>query len=282
MPKTMWMKLACLVFLKLGAIPTAIAATLDSRDTIYIDGQPCGFCESVMAIPAYRDLESEMRVERMGNSERAHKMKSRKATASAASVSRRSLGKANAELSARNIPPIPAETGQAAASTAVSLPNSASADQQASQRIGEARSDTSSASKAVAEQPVDRGQQFAAMSPPPQTSVPANTAGPSTVAMDRRVAIIMTSPDIENISDLSSKNIAIDGKQSAWRGNVQAALVAAGASDVELTEGKTKALDRLIGGEVPAAVLAVLSPTAAKSFPDFAGFNIFKIPSAMN
>jgi hypothetical protein len=34
----------------------------------------------------------------------------------------------------------------------------------------------------------------------------------------------------------------------------------------------------LIDGEVPAAVLTLVSPEAAEAFPDIAGFRIFRIP----
>jgi hypothetical protein len=41
-----------------------------------------------------------------------------------------------------------------------------------------------------------------------------------------------------------------------------------------------KALDRVIGGEVPAAVLALVSPEAAEWFPEIPGFRIFRVPLA--
>jgi hypothetical protein len=34
----------------------------------------------------------------------------------------------------------------------------------------------------------------------------------------------------------------------------------------------------LRNGEVPAAVVALVSPDAAEAFPDIAGYNIFRIP----
>jgi hypothetical protein len=44
-----------------------------------------------------------------------------------------------------------------------------------------------------------------------------------------------------------------------------------------LSEGQPMAIDRLIGGEVPAAVLTLASPEAAEGFPEIAGFKIFRI-----
>jgi hypothetical protein len=55
-------------------------------------------------------------------------------------------------------------------------------------------------------------------------------------------------------------------------------MAAAGAAEVELTVSRTKAIDRVIGGEVPASVLTLASPEAAEGFPEIAGFKIFRIP----
>ena len=57
-----------------------------------------------------------------------------------------------------------------------------------------------------------------------------------------------------------------------------AAMAAAGAAEVQLVPGQTKAIDRVIGGEVPASVLILASPDAAEGFPDIAGFKIFRVP----
>jgi TRAP-type uncharacterized transport system substrate-binding protein len=85
-------------------------------------------------------------------------------------------------------------------------------------------------------------------------------------------------PEIKTVSDLTNKIIAIDDRHSASSGNVRTAIVAAGALEVQLSEGQTKAIERLISGEVPAAVLALVSPAAAEGFPEIAGFKIFRIP----
>ena len=99
---------------------------------------------------------------------------------------------------------------------------------------------------------------------------------PSTT--DLLVALVMARPEIKSISALTGKDIAIDGRQSASNGIVRTAIVAAGAAEVQLSDSQTKAVDRLISGEVPAAVLTLVSPEAAEWFPDIAGFKIFRIP----
>jgi hypothetical protein len=54
--------------------------------------------------------------------------------------------------------------------------------------------------------------------------------------------------------------------------------MAAGAAEVQFSEGLAGAIDRLISGEVPAAVLTLASREAAEWFPDIAGFRIFRVP----
>ena len=70
-------------------------------------------------------------------------------------------------------------------------------------------------------------------------------------------------------------DVAIDDRHSASSGKVKTAIAAAGAA-VELSEGQTKALDRLLGGEVPAAILTLVYPETG--FADIAGFRIFRVP----
>ena len=88
----------------------------------------------------------------------------------------------------------------------------------------------------------------------------------------------MARPDIKSVSDLTGKNIAIDNRYSASNGSVRTAIVAAGATMVELSEGQATAINRLVNGEVPAAVLALVSADAAEGFPEIPGFKIFHIP----
>jgi TRAP-type uncharacterized transport system substrate-binding protein len=108
------------------------------------------------------------------------------------------------------------------------------------------------------------------------------TASVSPANLDNLVAVVLARPEINSLSDLNNRSIAIGEKQSAASGSVSAALMAAGAAEVQFNKGKsegnTGAIDRLISGEVPAAVLALASPEAAEWFPDIAGFRIFRVP----
>jgi len=50
---------------------------------------------------------------------------------------------------------------------------------------------------------------------------------------------------------------------------------------VQFSEAKSGAIERLISGEVPAAVLTLASREAADWFPDIKGFKTFRIPLAL-
>ena len=106
----------------------------------------------------------------------------------------------------------------------------------------------------------------------------AKTASPPANNTDVLVALIMARPDIKSVSELTGKTIAIDDRYSVSNSSVRTALVAAGAPEVQLSEGQTTAINRVVNGEVPAAVLALVSADAAESFPKIAGFRIFYIP----
>jgi len=95
---------------------------------------------------------------------------------------------------------------------------------------------------------------------------------------DGLVALVMSRPEIKSVADLAGRNVAIDGQRSGSANDVRTALVAAGAGEVQLSTGDAKAVDRLVDGEVPAAVLTLVSSDAAKTFPEIAGYNVFRIP----
>ena len=94
---------------------------------------------------------------------------------------------------------------------------------------------------------------------------------------DNLVALVLTRPEINSLSDLNNKTIAITEKQSASSGRVSAALMAAGAAEVQFSEVKSSAIDRLINGEVPAAVV-LASREVANLFPEIEGFRTFRVP----
>ncbi|WP_275189364.1 hypothetical protein [Bradyrhizobium sp. CSA112] len=104
------------------------------------------------------------------------------------------------------------------------------------------------------------------------------TASASPDDADNLVALVLARPEISSLSDLNNKSIAIEEKQSASSGRVSAAFMAAGAAEVQFSEAKAGAIDRLVNGEVPAAVLTLASREAAERFPDIEGFRTFRVP----
>ena len=107
-------------------------------------------------------------------------------------------------------------------------------------------------------------------------AAPAVAAPPS--EPDSRVALVMARQEIKSVADLSGKTIAIDDRLAASTNKVWIAMVVAGAARFQLSEDQAKPVDRLIDGEVPAAVLTLVSAEAAGSFPDIAGYQILRIP----
>jgi hypothetical protein len=115
----------------------------------------------------------------------------------------------------------------------------------------------------------------------PETLARGNSEKPESASANDTdlIAVLMARPDIKSVSDLTGKTIAIDNRYSASNRSVRTALVAAGAPEVQLSEGQATAINRLANGEVPAAVLALVSADAAEGwFPEIAGFKIFHIP----
>ena len=95
---------------------------------------------------------------------------------------------------------------------------------------------------------------------------------------ERLVAIVVARPEIRSVSDLEGKDVAMDEEYSESHNDILVAFVVAGALPDQFSAGQTTAIDRLLSGEVPAAVLALVSPDAAEGFPDVAGFKVFQVP----
>ena len=96
-----------------------------------------------------------------------------------------------------------------------------------------------------------------------------NTGEPS-------VAIVVASPEIKSVSDLTGKIIAIDDKYLNSHARIQAAIAAAGATGSVLTAGESMAMDRLLSGRAPAAVLTLVYPETG--FSTIEGYSVFRVP----
>ena len=260
-----WVMLTFVLFLR--STGGSEAAPLDSPDTVYIDGTACNrLCQSYMAwsrqlssMPAPRSPEAAGgRVTAMGR----YRLKP-------------ALPAGNAAI----------QTHPARASVADTHP----ADRAAANPKTRATQEPVAAATTV----VERVTPATAVPPPAQEpngtgrsshlktaqrGDAEKTAPASPNDADHLVALVMARPEIKSVSDLTGKNIAIDDKQSASTGNVQRAIAAAGATEVQLSGDQTTALNRLISGEVSAAVLTLAYPETAEWSREIAGFKIFRIP----
>ena len=100
-------------------------------------------------------------------------------------------------------------------------------------------------------------------------------------SLDALVAVLVAGPDVKSVADLAGKTIAIDDRYSESSiSRVRTAMAAAGALEVQLSKGQTTAINRLVAKEVPAAVVGLVSASAADSFPEIARYKTFQVPLA--
>jgi hypothetical protein len=162
----------------------------------------------------------------------------------------------------------PQATGKAVVSEAAPASEAASASDAAP---------ASEATRASATDPQTRTTQeqvAAASAVAERMSVPTLDA-----SLDALVAILVASPDVKSISDLAGKTVAIDDRYSEQSiSRVRTAMAAAGAGDVQLSKGQTNAISRLVGKEVAAAIVGLVSTSAADSFPELARLRTFRVP----
>jgi len=260
MQKTSVMLIAMLFF---GAGGISQASPLDPPDIVYIDGQPCNSaCQSYMAW-------SRQIMPPPGQSQR---MRTR------TTVDRRppnAVGRSAPTI--REAGSRPAAFDRVAKQASRTLPETPRAKDTDVQAEGKASvaPDTARSQIENSVSTVDTATHSTTGTTLEQVAAAMAVAERATAATS--VAILMTRPEVRSMSDLAGKSIAIDNGQSASSG-IRTAIVKAGAVAVQLTQNQTRALERLLSGEVPAAVLTLASPAAADGFPEVAGFKIFPVP----
>src|SRR5216684_3497503 len=283
-----WMMLTCV--LSLGSVGTSQAHPLDSPDIVYIDGLPCNSaCQSYMAWS------------RQTSSMSGHPAPTQLSQRSANELAHRATrvgGKrlkpaAHARIANQVVVPIPREMPRAKVTTLQPVDNAAAKSDVPPEKASAAAS-SGTGTRTIQEQVAaamalaEHGTAAAMAQAPEQKS---NNTGRSNRSesgektpsappnnASNLVALLMARPEIKSVSDLTNKKIAIDDRQSASNDSVRTAIAAAGATEVQLSNGQTRAIDRLISGEVPAAVLTSAYPEAAEWFPEIAGFKVFRIP----
>jgi hypothetical protein len=92
------------------------------------------------------------------------------------------------------------------------------------------------------------------------------------------VALLLSRPDVKSAAALKGVNVAIDAAQSGVEQDIRFALAAVGATEAQLSVSDASPLDRLISGDVQAAVVKLVSPDAAEAFPDIKGFKVLRVP----
>jgi hypothetical protein len=307
-----WMMLTGLLFL--GYAGASQAHPLDTPDIVYIDGLPCNSaCQSYMAWTQRRSssvTEQSAPVEPAPAESLAVQHipekpvpRSAQGAVHPSKAARREGSKPVAPRVAKQAAPLPsagiarpqpagdAAVNSAPAPTEIAVAPSAggAAAPPAAKTVARTVQEQVAAATALAETVTAAGA-----APAPQreavnaeTSAQGAAAGPgvtgakvaaATDNTDNRIALVMTRQEIKSVSDLAGKEVAIEDQQSASSASIQAAIASAGAAEVRLDEKNIKAVDRLVGGEVPAAVLTLVSPQAAEWFPDIPGYRIFRIP----
>jgi hypothetical protein len=273
--------------LSFGAVGVSKASPPDSPDVVYIDGQPCNSaCQSYMAwsrqmtpMPGQRQRISPTTAAGEKSPEKFPKAAGRGATRireaeSSPAANDRTAKQAvptSAEMpKAKTTNSQPADKAVAASDSAVAMiADPALTGETATHSTTRTTLGQVTAAVAVAEQIT------AAMAAPLEPNEKTGNADRS----DLRTAVLMVRPQIKSVSELAGREVAVDGNLSAAASNrVRTAIAAAGAGEVQLAESRGKAVDRVISGEVPAAVLTLVSPEAAEMFPKIAGFRILRIP----
>jgi predicted nucleic acid-binding Zn-ribbon protein len=256
--------------LSLGSAGTSQAHPLDSPDIVYIDGVPCNSaCQSYMAW-SRQILSMSGRPAPKQLPQRSANAVVRRATGVGGE---RSKPATHARIAKREVP-IPREMPRA--KIAIVQPADSAAAK--SDALPDKAAAAASSSVRTIQEQVAAATALAEHVAAATASEPSDADASSPNKIEDLVALVMARPEIKSISALTGKDIAIDGRQSAFNDIVRTAIVAAGAAEVQLSNSQTKAVDRLISGDVPAAVLTLVSPEAAEWFPDIAGFRIFRIP----
>ena len=262
----------CLYFGTLGA---ALADPLNSPGTVYIDGLPCN-----IACQSYMDWSNKMLREKYHvapsgaqavTSGRAAKQPVRRLLSkrgSPSSVEATSAAKGTHAQggSVAKLVPLP---------SAAAIPGPTSKIEPEVPSIARSPTEQVKAALGVAEQ-ITRTETLKATE---EGNEDAHMSGGGTKA-NRLVALLISRGDAKSISALNGANIAIDVALSAAEGDIRTSLAAAGATEVQLTIGDDKPVDRVIRGEVPAGVLGLVSPDAAEAFPDVKGFKVLRVPLA--
>ena len=303
-----WTIAACAA---LGFVGASSANPLDSPGTIYIDGSPCNLaCQSYMAWSRQTLKANQTAARGAANAsagkaagEAPLKRSSKRAVPGSADVpSRKKSGDLRAALTATpKPPPLPRpRTGITPLSVETRNPRAALTTTQEQRPLPKPATEAAPLKVETSEVPRERTPQEQVMAALAVAEQITNAETPKTVGNDDAdetnsasvgdaksapprqvgalVALLICRPDLKSASALKGSTIAIDATQTGVGEDVRSALASAGAVETQLSVSDASALDRLISGDVQAAVLKLVSPDAAESFPDIKGFKVLRVP----
>jgi len=292
--------------LSLGVTGASLANPQDSPGTVYIDGLPCNLpCQSYMAW-SRQTLKSNQIADKgavnisaaKASRPASHKRISKRTEPTNASrqkktgdlqaaltttpaplpIPRQRTEIAPPDLDAR-VPPAaqgtPPEPPPAPQSKTESVPPNVENSSRPSERTPQ---ELVTAALAVAEQ-MTNAEPLKATGDGRTDEVKAGDANVSSPQdIGSLVAILIAAPDVKSASALKGQNVAVDAAQSDVQTDIRFALAAAGATEAQLSVTDASPIDRIIGGDVQAAVVKLVSRDAAEAFPDIKGFRVFRVP----
>jgi hypothetical protein len=271
-----WVIAACVTF---GFAGAASANPLDSPGTVYVDGLPCNVaCQSYMAWSrqALRATQGPVAGGFHASAGKAAGESSRKRFSKRLTLNSvdASPKKKTADLQAAlATPPEPAPLPKPRSEN---TPNNVETREPSRERTPK---ENIMAALAVAEiitsteapkSTSDDGTDGAKAAP----ASGANAAPPKSAL----VILLISRSDVKSASALNGLSIAINAAQAGVEEDIRSALVGAGAMETQLSVSDASPLDRLVNGEVPAAVLNLVSPAAADAFPEIKGFKVLRVP----
>jgi hypothetical protein len=281
---------AIVAFVNVSLVGGSFAHPLDPPGTVYIDGVPCNLpCQSYMAWSRQTLKASQASAKGAANASVAKasmvaprkRISKRVEPTSVDAQSRKKTRDFRASLAAAPKPPPPprprsppawlsttpesppvAEGGNAPPTVETSNPPKERSPQELIM-----------AALAIAEQITNAERPKA----PGNDRADETKAGDANVSIPL-VALLLFRPDVTSVAAIKGQNVAIDKAQSAVEQDIRSALEAVGATDAQLSVGDGASLDRLISGDVQAAVVKLVSPDAAEAFPEIKGFKVLRVP----
>jgi hypothetical protein len=288
----------------LGFVGTSLAHPLDSPGTVYIDGVPCNLpCQHYLAWsrqsleadhPSAKGTANASVVRELRKTPRTRISKSAEPALADRSRQKNSRGSQTALKVTPKSPPAPTwrtetpsdmETRNPTAplvTAAEPKPSPKSETENAPLTVGSSNPlqeksphDAVLAALSVAEKITNAELSKALENDRANETKVGDTNVPASGSL---VALVLSRPDLKSVSALNGQDVAIDRPESTIETEIRSALAAMGATEARVSVSSASPLDRLISGDVQAALVKLVSPDAAKAFPDIKGFKVLRVP----